>query len=552
MSRHWLLPIIALLVLGLVGMTVSKHIMSRRQAAVQKEAAEEEVATAVRVVQARTGTVEKSFVVTGTVEADVEVGVHAKMPGKVMRINFDEGDWVPKGALVAELERDEIVAQVNQAKAAVKAAEVRLRQAREGYKLQQASTQTSVEQAEAALATAKARLAQAETGVQLTDEDVATTVAAAEQAVRMAQARLDALKAGARKQERQIAQEQVRQAKANMETAKRDLERGRKLLEAQAISQQQFDALQLRFDVAAAQYKAALQQASLVEEGPREEEIRAAEAQLQQAKAQLEKAKALQLQLELRKRDLEAAREGVRQADAALKLAKASRVRDKISAEDIKAAEAGVAQAKATLAFAQAQLRNTYIYAPASGYVVQRTIDPGEVTSPSVPILVLVDNRNVKVRCALSEERRRLVRVGQRVQVEVDALPGRKFTGVVQTISAAADPQSRSFSMEVRVHNPQRLLKAGMFARVKVVYERREGVVVIPYDAVLKRNGKDFCFVVSDGIARIRELKLGPRQEEMVAILSGLKPGEQVVVQGQTELKDGQRVAAQQVGGEAR
>ncbi len=508
------------------------------------EAEAKQIVVPVRVVQARTGVIEQSFTLDGTVEALSEVAVAAKIPGKLTRVYYDEGDWVPKGALVAELERDEIVAQVNQAKAAVKAAEARVEQARAGHTLQRASTSTSVEQAEAALAAARARLAQAQAGTELTDKDVQATVAAAEEAVRMAQARLDALKAGARRQERRIAQERVKQAQANMETARKNLERARKLLAAQAIAQQQFDAIKLQYDVAVAEYEAAEQQADLTEEGPREEDIRAAEAQLAQAKAQLERAKALALQVEMRRRDIEAAREQVRQAEAALKLARASRIRDTMAAIDIKSAEALLQQARANLEYAQAQLRNTYVYAPAAGWVVRRNLDPGEMTSPSVPILLLVDNRQVKVVCALSEERRRFVHEGQTVSLTVDAIPGKVFYGVVKTITAAASAKARTFEVQVRVPNPRGELKSGMFARVNVIKQRQRAVIV-PYDAVLNPTSKPTVFVVEGGVAHERAVKLGLRDRNRVAVLTGLSPGATVVVQGQTELRDGVRVSAE-------
>lgn len=550
MISRMILPVVLVIMLAAGGLLVARHAaVARGQTA---GAEEQEVAVPVSVTRAELGEVENSFVVTGTVEADSEVGVYSKVPGKLLRVHFDEGDWVPRGALVAELERQEILAQVRQAEAAVKAAEVRARQARAAYKLQTAKTDTSVEQAEAALAAACARLAQAETGVRLTDEDVSATIAAAEEAVRMAQARLDALRAGARRQEKDIARQQAEQAKANMETARKNLERGRKLLEAQAISQQQFDSLKLAYDVAAAQYKAALQQVSLVDEGPRAEEIRAAEAQLAQAKAQLERARAMKLQMELRQRDIDAAREGVRQAEAALRLARAARISDTITAEDIKAADAAVQQAKASLAYARTQLRNTYIYAPAAGYVVRRNVEPGEMVGPAVPIVNLVDNTTVTIKCPLSEERRRLVAVGQSVQVTIDALPDRTFAGRVHVIGAAASPKARAFEMQVRVPNPKRLLKSGMFARVRIVYKRQQDVVVIPYDAVVRGEQRAHVFVVQGRRARLRTVALGLREGDRVAVTSGIAPGELVVVRGQTELQDGQLVEVENERGEAR
>lgn len=538
-----------LIVLAVAGFLFSTTVAGRRQA--RLGAQQGEIVVPVRAIEATLGTVESSFTVDGTVQAVNEVGVYSKVPGKVMRLRYDEGDWVERGALVAELDRTELLAQAAMAEAALKAAQVRASQARHTYRLQVASTGVSVEEAEAALRAARARLAQAETTTTLTGEDVATSVAAAQEAVRMAQARLDALRAGARPQERSIAREAVNQAKANLDTAAKNLDRARRLLEAQAISQQQFDAAKLQYDIALASYQQAQQQADLTEEGPRAEEIRAAEAQLEQAKANLAKAKAMQLQVDVRRRDIEAAREAVRQAEAALRMARTSSIRDTISADDIKAADAALAQAAANLRYARAAVANTYIYAPASGYVVRRNIRPGEMASPSLPILNLVDNREVKIVCALSEERRRLVSVGQEVTFTVDALPGKTFRGRVSNISAAASPESRAFQMEIRLPNPGQVLKSGMFARVKVTVQRQSGVVVIPYDAVVTAGQQKVVFVAEGAVARSRPVQLGLREADKVAILRGLAPGELVVVQGQNELKDGQKVSVERVRGDA-
>jgi len=544
-----LIALAILILLAVAGFLFSATVAGRRQA--KLNAQQQEIVVPVRVIEASLGSVESSFTLDGTVQAINEVGVYSKVPGKVMRLRYDEGDWVEQGALVAELDRTELLAQEAMAQAALKAAQVRASQARHGYKLQVTSTGVGVQEAEAALKAARARLAQAETTTTLTGEDVTTSVAAAEEAVRMAQARLDALRAGARPQERSIAREAVNQAKANLDTAAKNLDRARRLLEAQAISQQQFDAAKLQYDIALASYQQAQQQADLTEEGPRAEDIRAAEAQLEQAKANLAKAKAMQLQVEVRQRDIEAAREAVRQAEAAVRMARASSIRDTISAADIKAADAAVAQAAANLQYARAAVANTYIYAPASGYVVRRNIRPGEMASPSFPILNLVDNREVKVLCALSEERRRLVSVGQDVTVTVDALPSRVFYGRVYNISAAAKPDSRSFEMEIRLPNPGQLLKSGMFARVKVTVQRQSNVVVIPYDAVVTAGQQKVVFVAEGSVARSRPVQLGLREVDKVAVLQGLAPGELVVVQGQNELKDGQKVSVERLRGDA-
>ncbi len=540
---RWLLPIVIVVVLGGGGYFCTKYISGVRAA--KANAQKHETVVPVKTYVAAIGAVEDGFTLDGTVEAINKVGVYSKVPGKLLRVYCDEGQWINKGALVAELDRTELVAQTNLARAGLQAAQIKLIQSQKAYRLQTVGTTTGVDTARASLSAARSRLAQAQTGQQVTSDDVSTSVTAAEEGVRMAQARLDTVKAGARHQERSMAHEQVNQAKANVDTALRNLERGRKLLAAQAIAQQQFDALQLAYDVAASQYQSATQSANLTDEGARPEDITGAQAQLDQAKAGLAKAKAMQAQVSMRQNDIEAARDQVNQAQSALQMARSQTIRDTITADDISAANAAVSQARANLEYAEAMLGNTYIYAPEAGYVVQRNARTGEYASPGMPIINLVDNRVVKIRCALSEERRHLVAVGQDVTIAFDGVPGQSFTGQVFQVGAAASANARVFDMEVHLTNPNEVIKSGMYARVAAVTSRQSSVVVIPYDAVVKQDANSVVFVVQGDAAHQRPVEVGLRQANRIAVLKGLQPGDAVVVQGQSDLKDGAKVSAQ-------
>ena len=541
-ATRFVMPILIVVVLAGLGYFATKIVKDRRDA--KANASKTEAVVPVKTYVAAIGSVQDGFALDGTVEAINKVGVYSKVPGKLLRVYVDEGQWVNKGSLVAELDRTELVAQTNLARAGLQAAQIKLTQSQKAYRLQTVGTTTGVDTARASLSAARSRLAQAQTGQQVTSDDVATSVTAAEEGVRMAQARLDTVKSGARRQERSMAHEQVTQAKANVDTARRNLERGRKLLAAQAIAQQQFDALQLSYDVAASQYQSATQSANLTDEGARPEDITGAQAQLDQAKAGLAKAKAMQAQVSMRQNDIDAARQQVNQAQSALQMAQSQTIRDTISSDDIAAANAAVSQARASLEYAQAMLGNTYIYAPEAGYVVQRNARSGEYASPGVPIANLVDNRMVKIRCALSEERRHLIASGQDVTITFDGVPGQSFTGQVYQIGAAASPNARVFDMEVRLSNPNQVIKSGMYARVSAVTQRQSSVVVIPYDAVVKQDANSVVFIVEGNAAHQRPVEVGLRQANRIAVLKGLQPGDTVVVQGQTDLKDGAKVSA--------
>jgi membrane fusion protein (multidrug efflux system) len=131
------------------------------------------------------------------------------------------------------------------------------------------------------------------------------------------------------------------------------------------------------------------------------------------------------------------------------------------------------------------------------------------------------------------------VRTGQPVAVRVDAYPGRAFTGKVAAVGLAADPRVRTFTVKVRVSNPEHLLRPGMFARGEITVERREQVLVVPRDAVVTVDGQTSIFLAAGGKARARRIRLGLTNGARVEVLSGLQKGESVIVAGQSGLVDG-------------
>jgi len=540
--RRRLVPILVLVILLLAGYSLTRLLGQRKTAA--EEAAREEVAVAVETQPVASGVIERSFALTGTIEAEVDIGVVPKIPGKVTKVYVREGQAVRAGQLLVELERKDLVAQRHQAQAAVQAARARVQQAETGVELQEAETSTSITSAEAQLGASQSRLRQAETTAELTSTQTTTSLTQAEEVLKQAQARLDMLRTGARRQEKQQAEEAVHQAQANLDTAKKNLDRARQLLEQGAIAQQQFDAAKLQYAVALAQYNTAVQQRDLVQEGARSEEIRIAEAQVQQAVAALTLARANEAQRQISQREVEAAQERVRQAQAGLAMAQAAIGRNLISEEEVKAASAALAQATANVNYLEAQISYTYVRAPASGRIAERKVEPGGAASPATPMFRLVDNSRVYVRATVSEVNVREVYREQKVGVTIDALGGAEFIGTIAEILPIADPSSRAFEVKIHLPDPEGRLKQGMFARVKVVAERQTGLIV-PREAVIERAGKHLVYVAQAGRALEREVQTGLHDPTQIIVLSGLRPDEQVVVRGQGQLKPNQKLRIQ-------
>jgi multidrug resistance efflux pump len=199
-----------------------------------------------------------------------------------------------------------------------------------------------------------------------------------------------------------------------------------------------------------------------------------------------------------------------------------------------------IEQAKAELAQARLALEDTRITAPMAGVVVEKRVEPGNLASPGQPLLVLDDPRQYRLEAMVGESAMGRVRLGAVVPVVIDSLP-RPVDGRVAELIPAADPASRS--VIVKLDLPADLpLRSGMFGRARFPAGERKALVV-PAAAVVERGQLSSLFVVGpDGVARLRLVTLGERHGERVEVLSGLTPGERIVVEGGDGLADGSRV----------
>lgn len=230
--------------------------------------------------------------------------------------------------------------------------------------------------------------------------------------------RLQELKAGSRPQEIEQATANVKYAEAELSKAKKDHERAEVLYKNGAISAQQFDVAKKAFETAQSQHKKALEALSLVKEGPRREEIRAAENR-------------------------------VKQAEAALKAS-------------------------------EERLKDTIIYAPVSGVIMRKNIELGETVAPGIPVYTIGDFENPWIKVYVKEDKLGLVKLGQKAEITTDSYPGKKYEGIVTYISSEAEFTPKNvqtqeervklvFGVKVSVKNINDELKPGMPADVRIM-----------------------------------------------------------------------------------
>ena len=197
---------------------------------------------------------------------------------------------------------------------------------------------------------------------------------------------------------------------------------------------------------------------------------------------------------------------------------------------------------RATLDLALARLDRTQIRAPFSGVIGIRKVSPGDYVMAGQEIVNLEAINPIKVAFKVPEALLSVMRVGQTIMVNVDAFPGESFTGEIYAINPRIEASGRSVDLRARVPNTDGRLRPGLFARVVIIFERRENAVMIPERALVPIQSRQTVFVVEDGAVKTRDVTTGGRFEGSVEILTGLMPGETIVSAGQMKLREGSQV----------
>lgn len=213
----------------------------------------------------------------------------------------------------------------------------------------------------------------------------------------------------------------------------------------------------------------------------------------------------------------------------------ASQVVSEVELEEI---QAQLQVAEAQVNSARARLEDTVIRAPFSGTVGLRRISIGGLVQPNNVITTLDDIGVMKLEFSVPEEYLAVVREGLGIEATGAAFPDRMFAGTVISVDSRIDPMTRSLAVVAELPNEDGALKPGMFLQV-VIVRRRENVVLAAEAALVPRQGRQYVFVVDEGRALEREVKLGSRAPGQVEIVNGLEAGEEIVTQGVQRLRDG-------------
>lgn len=208
--------------------------------------------------------------------------------------------------------------------------------------------------------------------------------------------------------------------------------------------------------------------------------------------------------------------------------------------------EATVAERQAAVDELKIQIEKTSVVAPFAGVVNRRYVEVGQWVRQGDPVAELVALDPLYVRTGVPEGVLARLKPGTTARFSVDALGGREFEAQVAEILPVADPESRTFAVRLRVENPERVLRPGMFARVTFT-QRDDTWLVVPKDGIVRVRGQPMVILAVNGMARGVPVTLGAGDATSQAVRSeGLKENDQVITRGNEGLMDGMPVQVQQ------
>ncbi len=237
------------------------------------------------------------------------------------------------------------------------------------------------------------------------------------------------------------------------------------------------------------------------------------------------------------------------QSQASLKLEEETfkRIRDVraknlVSQQQYDESLARLQNAEALLERDRVRLARTQLFAPFDGILGLRQVSVGDYVSPGQALVNLESVEPIKLDFKLAEKYAAKVAKGMKLDVNVEAWPGRVFRGEVQAVDPRLDEPTRTVKVRARLPNPDLALKPGMFARIILDLGQSREALFVPEQAVQAKGSASMVFRVVDGKALLSPVKTGERHPGFVEITEGLKEGDWIVIDGQIKLRDGMPV----------
>ncbi len=188
------------------------------------------------------------------------------------------------------------------------------------------------------------------------------------------------------------------------------------------------------------------------------------------------------------------------------------------------------------------------VYAPTpvkstiDGIIKTVFVDEGAYIVPQNPLVQVIDIDPVEMVVNIPEKDVQKVKTGMNCVVNLIAYQDRVFQGKIFKISPVLDPRSGTLEARIKINNPDGIIRPGMFGSTNIIIEKHKSSIVIPADSIVIRDGKKAVFIAEKGIAEIRMPVFGIKEADKIEVIKGIREGEKVIVIGQQNLNNGDKV----------
>jgi membrane fusion protein, multidrug efflux system len=209
-------------------------------------------------------------------------------------------------------------------------------------------------------------------------------------------------------------------------------------------------------------------------------------------------------------------------------------------------AKYGAQTARASANELRARIERTVVRAPIAGVLDARLVEVGSMVAPGAPVARIVDAVTVKISGGVPERYAADIVRGAEMRVAFDGMSGAEHTGKVQYVGATLNEQNRTFPIEVVVPNPGGVIRPGMVANLQVARRTAGAALLVPQNAVLRRETGYVVYVAVDRdsqtVAELRDVIPGASEAGRVVIEQGVTPGDRVIVVGQQQVSSGDKL----------
>ena len=210
------------------------------------------------------------------------------------------------------------------------------------------------------------------------------------------------------------------------------------------------------------------------------------------------------------------------------------------TAADLQRAKAGLQEAGASLDLAKINVEETCIRAPMDGVVSAKNVYPGAMLSASTAVYRLTAIDSLRLFFDLPTTLFTKIQPGVTdITITVDAYPDEKRTLKLFSVHPVANADTRTVRLEVHLDNPESKYLPGMYVKGEVALNKRDNILVVPYDAVIRVIDKTIVYKIQNGRALATDVKIGTRFDDLYEVVEGLTENDAVVITGQHRLTNG-------------